>query len=66
MKTSGTESRTLRNLDTTHKGYIYICIIMYEVESIFIAKISRNNHRKASKCGDDFHLADEETKSQKS
>lgn len=44
----------------------YICIIMYEVESIFIAKISRNNHRKASKCGDDFHLADEETKSQKS
>lgn len=44
----------------------YICIIMYKVESIFIAKISRNNHGKAGKCGDDFHLADEETKSQKS
>ena len=43
-----------------------ICIIMYKVESIFIAKISRNNHGKASKCGDDFYLADEETKSQKS
>lgn len=43
----------------------YICIIMYKVESIFIAKISRNNHGKAGKCGDDIHLAIEETKSQK-
>ena len=35
----------------------YICIIMFKVESIFIANISRNNHGKAGKCGDDIHLA---------
>ena len=43
----------------------YICIIMYNVESIFTAVTSRDNHGKSGKCGDDFHLTGEETEAQK-
>lgn len=46
-------------------GLDYICMIMYTVESIFTAVISRDNHGKSGKCADDFHLTDEETEAPK-